>query len=121
MRWSEIDTVPCPIAQGLAVLGDAWTLLIIRDCFHGYSKFEDFQRRTRASRAMLSSRLASLTDYGILVRSQYQDNPPRYDYHLTPRGKALRPVMMTLAHWAESQALSDRTPVNKRRHKSCGL
>lgn len=57
MRWSEIDKIPCPVAQAMAVIGDAWTTLILRDAMRGATKFDEFQHSTRASRAILSDRL----------------------------------------------------------------
>ena len=119
MRWSQVDEMSCPVAQGLSVIGDAWTLLIIRDCFKGYSRFEDFQTQTKASRAILSSRLSRLVAEGILQRRSYRDHPPRYEYFLTERGRALLPVLMTLSEWAQSQ-LGAPPPNMKRIHSHCG-
>ncbi|MAP94915.1 MAG: transcriptional regulator [Ponticaulis sp.] len=119
MRWSEVDEVACPIAQGLSVIGDAWTLLIIRDCFKGYSRFEDFQSQTKASRATLSARLSRLVDDGILEKRPYQEHPPRHEYFLTERGKSLLPVLMTLSDWAQTQ-LGAPSPPQPRVHTSCG-
>ena len=103
MRWSEIDTIPCPVAQAMAVIGDAWTILIIRDALRGATKFDEFQHSTRASRAVVADRLARLVEHGVIERVQYEAHPPRYDYRLTKRGRALQPVLMMLAHWSETQ------------------
>ena len=118
MRWTEVEAVPCPIARGMSVIGDAWTLLIVRDCFMGFSRFEEFQNRTKASRATLSTRLARLVSDEILERRPYQTQPTRYSYHLTQRGRALQPVMITLAHWAQTE-LDGELPPSKRRHTGC--
>ena len=119
MRWSEIDAIPCPLAQAMSVIGDSWTLLILRDAMRGARKFDEFQRSTRASRAVISERLAHLVEHGVMERIQYEAHPPRFDYHLTDRGRALQPVMMTMAHWAETQLPK---PVRSagRRHTTCG-
>jgi DNA-binding HxlR family transcriptional regulator len=119
MRWSEIDAVPCPVAQAMAVIGDAWTTLILRDAIRGVTKFDDFQRTTRASRAVLSDRLAHLVEHGVFERVQYEAHPPRYEYRLTKRGEALRPVLMILSDWAETH-LPAKVHNWRRRHKDCG-
>lgn len=119
MRWTEINAIPCPVAQAMAVIGDAWTILIIRDAMRGASKFDEFQKSTRASRAVLADRLARLVEHGVLERVQYEEHPPRYDYRLTRRGRALQPVMMTLAHWSETH-LPKPTRPSGRRHTTCG-
>lgn len=119
MRWSKIDAIPCPLAQAMSVIGDSWTLLILRDAMRGARKFDEFQRSTHASRAVISERLAHLVEHGVMERVQYEAHPPRYEYHLTARGRALQPVMMTMAHWAETQLPK---PVRSagRRHTVCG-
>lgn len=118
MKWSQIDAIPCPIAQAMSVIGDSWTLLLLRDAMRGCTKFEEFQQRTGASRAVISERLAHLVKHDVLERTQYEAHPPRYEYKLTPRGKALQPVMMTMSHWAETN-LPKPTHTPKRRHTTC--
>jgi DNA-binding HxlR family transcriptional regulator len=119
MRWSEINAIPCPIAKAMSVIGDAWTTLILRDAIRGSTRFDQFLQSTRASRAVLSDRLAHLVEHGVFERVQYEAHPPRYDYKLTERGEALRPVMMMLSHWAEAHLPG---PVHNpaRRHTDCG-
>lgn len=119
MRWSEIDTIPCPVAQAMSVIGDAWTILIIRDAMRGATKFDAFQRATGASRAVVADRLSRLVEHGVMERHQYEAHPPRHEYRLTARGLALQPVMMTLAHWSETQ-LPRKTRSAGRRHTTCG-
>jgi len=119
MKWSDIDAVPCPVAQALSVIGDTWTILILRDCFKGATKFDEFQRATRASRGTVADRLARLVEHGVLRRDLYEAHPPRYDYRLTARGRALQPVLMTLAHWSETH-LPEKVKSLGRRHTTCG-
>lgn len=119
MRWSEIDTIPCPIAQAMRILGDAWTLLIVRDALWGATRFEEFQNRTNASRAVVADRLARLVEHGVMERRQYEEHPPRYAYHLTERGVALQPVLMVMADWSETHLPKPTRPTG-RRHKACG-
>lgn len=118
MRWNEIDATPCPVAKAMAVIGDSWTILILRDAMRGTSKFDEFQQSTGASRAIIAERLGRLVEHQVLERVQYEAHPPRYDYRLTDRGNALRPVMSVLAHWGETQ-FPDARKLN-RRHKTCG-
>lgn len=119
MRWSEIEQVPCPVAQAMAAIGDTWTMLILRDALRGATKFEEFQRATRASRAVLSDRLSHLVDHGVMERVQYEAHPPRFAYRLTPRGRALQPVLMMLSHWSETH-LGKPVRSPGRRHAACG-
>jgi len=119
MRWSEIEKVPCPVAQAMAVIGDSWTVLILRDALRGATRFEEFQAGTRASRATVSDRLSHLVDHGVMEKVQYELHPPRYEYRLTPRGRALQPVLMMLSHWSESH-LPVKTRSTGRRHTTCG-
>ncbi len=119
MRWSEIETVPCPVAQAMAVIGDSWTVLILRDALRGATKFDEFQTATRASRATLSERLSHLVEHGVMEKVQYEAHPPRHEYRLTPRGRALQPVLMMLSHWSETH-LPVKTRSTGRRHTTCG-
>lgn len=120
MRWEEIDNVPCSVARSLSVIGDRWTLLIIRDCFYGTSRFDDFQKQIGMTRHILSDRLRKLVDADILVKHAYQDCPTRFDYFLTPRGEDLYPILMTIAGWGDKwMSSSDGVPVEYV-HATCG-
>ena len=123
MRWSEIDTVPCPVAQAMSVIGDTWSMLILRDALRGATKFEEFQRATGASRAIVADRLSHLVEHGVFTRVKYEDHPPRYAYCLTPRGRDLQPVLMMLAHWSEQHLAKSPSgkPLRRsgRRHTTC--
>lgn len=119
MRWSEIEKVPCPVAQAMAVIGDSWTVLILRDALRGATKFDEFQNATGASRATLSERLSHLVEHGVMEKVQYEAHPPRHAYHLTARGRALQPVLMVLSNWAETH-LPVKTRSTGRRHTDCG-
>ena len=104
MRWSELKDETCPVARGLAVIGDRWTMLVLRDCFQGVRRFEDFQRRLGVTRHVLADRLRKLEEEGVLERRLYEERPPRYEYRLTEKGIALNPVLATLVHWANTWA-----------------
>lgn len=90
----------CPIASTLDLVGDKWTLLILRDMLFGASRFSDFVNAAEGiKRNILTDRLKRLTENGLVYRVPYQDNPPRFHYHLTPKGAALLPVIQELAKW----------------------
>ncbi len=111
MRRKTYSGMACPIAQTLDVVGDPWTLLIVRDALSGITRFADFQARLEIPRNTLTDRLKLLTDHGILDRRRYQDHPPRYDYHLTSKGRDLRTVIVGLLQWGDQYAGFDEPPV----------
>jgi DNA-binding HxlR family transcriptional regulator len=96
--WAEVD---CPIARALDVVGDPWTMIVVRDAFFGVRRFEDFQRASGIPRATLVDRLDRLVAHGVLERVPYQEHPPRDGYHLTERGRDLRDVLVTLKAWGD--------------------
>ena len=87
MERKSFSQMDCSVAQCLEVVGEWWSMLIIRDTFMGVTRFEDFQRRLGISRNILRDRLASLVDAGVLVRVPYSEHPPRDDYKLTQKGE----------------------------------
>jgi DNA-binding HxlR family transcriptional regulator len=101
MRWKELSDEACPVARGLSVVGDRWTMLVLRDCFRGVRRFEALQKRLGITRHVLADRLRKLEEDGVLERRLYQERPPRYEYRLTEKGLALHPVLVTLVAWAE--------------------
>lgn len=102
MRWTELENEACPVARGLSVIGERWTLLILRDCFLGVRRFDDFQSSLGITRHLLADRLKTLEEKGLLSREQYQQRPPRFEYRLTRTGKDLFPVLVSLITWAET-------------------
>jgi DNA-binding HxlR family transcriptional regulator len=100
-RWDELSGDWCPVARALSVIGDRWTLLIVRDCFLGKSRFDEFQTSLGITRHLLSDRLKRLVDQGVLEKNPYQQNPVRYDYHLTPKGKDFAPALVGLKDWGK--------------------
>lgn len=101
MKWDTLENEPCPVARGLSVLGDRWTMMVVRDCFLGIRRFDQMQQRLGITRHVLADRLRKLETAGVLRRDPYQDRPVRYEYRLTERGKALYPILVTLIDWAE--------------------
>jgi DNA-binding HxlR family transcriptional regulator len=108
----------CSTAQALEVVGEWWTLLIVRDAFFGVRRFEDFQRRLGISRSVLTNRLNRLVDEGVLSTHQYETRPPRVEYVLTKKGADLFPVLVALQQWGDRWA-SSKPPVVLR-HRHCG-
>jgi DNA-binding HxlR family transcriptional regulator len=109
----------CSIARSLELIGERWTILILRDVFLGTYRFDDLQRSLGIARNVLQTRLERLVDEGILRRVPYQERPPRYEYRLTRKGTDLWPVLMSLLKWGDRYAASAGPPVVIE-HRGCG-
>ena len=120
MRWKDIGSVDCSVARTLSVIGDRWTMLILREAFTRTRRFEDFQRTLGVARNVLSDRLGRLVDEGVLERRPYQDNPVRYEYRLTEKGLDLYPVLVSLMQWGNRYGGFDTGPPVELEHKRCG-
>src|SRR5580765_7837990 len=99
----RLEDRECPLSATLGLVGEWWTLLILHDAFDGYTRFDEFQTNLGISSSLLTSRLKRLVANGLLERRQYQTNPPRHEYVLTPLGRSLRPVIVVLAGWGNSR------------------
>lgn len=113
MKWSDLDNDACPIARALSVIGDRWTFLILRNCFLGQSRFDQFQKSLGVTRQILSNRLAKLVDAGLLEKQAYARG--RYDYRLTDSGKALGPTLTSLFEWGKAHRPVRRRAINDSR------
>jgi DNA-binding HxlR family transcriptional regulator len=120
MKWSELADQPCSVARSVAVIGDRWTLMILRDLFLGVRRFEDFERRLGISRSVIAERLKLLVDEGVLRRDAYQERPLRHEYRLTEKGLALHPVIMAIVHWGDDWYAGEAGPPLLHRHRACG-
>lgn len=120
MKWNEVGEMPCSVARALSVIGDRWTLLIIRNAFMRTRRFADFQQQLGISRHRLADRLSRLVDQGIFVKTAYQDKPVRYEYRLTDKGKDLYPVLQTLTAWGDKWMDQGQGAPLQYYHKSCG-
>lgn len=100
-RWDELATDWCPVARALSVIGDRWTLLIVRDCFLGKSRFEEFQKSLGVTRHVLSDRLKQLVADGVLERNAYSQRPLRYEYRLSEKGRDFAPALVGLKDWGK--------------------
>lgn len=97
------DTFPrsCTIAASLAVIGEKWSLLAVRELALGVHRFDAIVRNTGAPRDVLTSRLRRLEGEGVVERRLYQEHPERYEYYLTKAGNELRPILLSLAQWGD--------------------
>jgi len=120
MRWEELGDQNCSVARSLAVFGDRWTMVIIRNCFQGVRRFDDFLEGLTLSRTILTDRLNKLVEHGVLEKVPYQERPVRYDYRLTEKGKDLHPLIMALVEWGDKYYALDGEPPIIRTHKQCG-
>ncbi len=120
MRWRSLKRENCSLARTLAVLGDRWTLMILRDCFLRVRRFEDFEKSLKIARRVLSERLALLVAEGILKRVPYQERPKRYEYRLTEKGLALYPALLHLVHWGDKYYAGKAGPPLIHTHLACG-
>jgi DNA-binding HxlR family transcriptional regulator len=101
----------CPIARSLDRVGEWWSILILRDAFHGLTRFDQFQKRLGIAPNMLARRLATLVDSGLLERRLYSERPPRHEYVLTERGRDFRPVLWALLAWGNKHFCPEGTTV----------
>jgi DNA-binding HxlR family transcriptional regulator/peroxiredoxin len=109
VKYTRIADTDCSIAQALDVVGDWWTLLVVRDVAGGVSRFSDLAAELGVSRKVLTERLAMLVERGVLERRQYSDRPPRFEYHLTDVGRGLLPVLIALQNWGAQHVMGDGT------------
>lgn len=105
------QTWSCSVARTLEIVGDRWTVLILRDAFLGIRRFDRIQADLGIARNILSDRLGKLVDHEILERRQYQERPARFEYRLTERGLDLYPVVVSLMAWGDKHAAPDGAPV----------
>ncbi len=120
MRWDQIRDLPCSVARTLSVIGDRWTLLVLRDCFLGARRFDEFQSSLGCSPHLLSTRLARLVEDKILERRPYRERPARHEYRLTERGRDLYPVIASLVVWGDRWMSEDEGPPVDLLHQRCG-
>jgi DNA-binding HxlR family transcriptional regulator len=118
VRHEDLGDVYCSLARTLSVLGERWTMLIVREVFRGTVRFDALQARLGLGRTLLSDRLALLVDEGVFARALYNEHPERYEYVLTRKGLDLYPVLLALMSWGDRYKV-DEPPV-RLYHKDCG-
>jgi DNA-binding HxlR family transcriptional regulator len=99
MQRKSFDKMPCPIARSLERVGEWWSMLIMRDALHGFTRFDEFQKSLGIAPNMLTRRLNALVGAGLLERRRYSEHPPRDEYVPTARGRDFRPVLIALMAW----------------------
>jgi DNA-binding HxlR family transcriptional regulator len=115
------DRSRCSVAGTLAVVGEKWSLLVLREAFFGVRRFADFQRVLGAPKAVLSDRLGTLVEQGVLTRVPYQADGARqrHEYRLTAKGRDLYPTLVALMQWGDTY-LADGPPPVELTHEDCG-
>jgi DNA-binding HxlR family transcriptional regulator len=109
----------CSIARSLELIGERWTLLIVRDIFRGHRRFDALQRDLGIARNVLANRLDRLVEEGILEKRPYAERPPRHEYFLTEKGIDLWPVLVSLVKWGDKHEPGMDGPPVVVRHKEC--
>ncbi len=109
MKHNELAEADCAIAQALGVVGDWWTLLVVRDIARGITRFDGLQRELSISRKTLAERLRTLVASGVLAKEHYSRHPPRFEYRLTGTGRGLLPVLIALQDWGARYVAGDGT------------
>jgi DNA-binding HxlR family transcriptional regulator len=120
MLKSDYPGQNCSAARALELIGERWTLLIVRDVLAGARRFDQMQRSLGIARNVLAARLERLTEEGILEQRPYSLSPPRYEYFLTEKGLDLWPVLVALVHWGDKHAPTPGGPPIVIEHKGCG-
>jgi DNA-binding HxlR family transcriptional regulator len=119
MLGSSYENQACSIAGALDVIGERWSLLIVRDVFLGLRRFDEIQADLGIARNVLQARLRKLIDQGVLERRLYREHPARYEYRLTDMGIDLWPAIVTLMRWGDRYCATDGPPVLLE-HRGCG-
>lgn len=120
MQWSELGDQPCSFSRTMSVIGDRWSLMILRDCFMKVRRFDDFHDRLGIGRPILTDRLKKLVNHFVLTKVAYQQNPVRYEYRLTQKGLDLYPVIMSIVHWGDVHMADRKGRPVLHRHNDCG-
>jgi DNA-binding HxlR family transcriptional regulator len=120
MQRTDFSKMTCSIARSLAVAGEPWSPLVLRDVWVGINRFDGLQRDLGISRKVLAERLKSLVEEGMLERRRYSEHPVRHEYVLTPKGFEFVDVLMVMAQWGDRWTAGDAGPPVLRRHRTCG-
>jgi len=119
MLKRDYPTQYCSVASTLEIIGERWTILILRDVFMGIRRFEELQRHLGVARNILQTRLERLVEAGIVRKRPYQERPLRHEYRLTEKGADLWPVLVSLLKWGDKYAIEGERPMILQ-HRGCG-
>ena len=122
MDWKELDSTRCSVARTAEVVGDSWTVLVLRDLFNGIRRFDDLARHLGIARNVLTRRLTALTDAGVVDRVPYREpgRRERHEYHLTAAGRDLLPVILAMLAWGDTHRADADGPPMRVEHSGCG-
>src|SRR5258708_39084 len=120
MRWDSVKSMNCSVARTLSVVGERWTMLILREAFLGRHRFDEFQAGTGIARNILSTRLQALVGNGIFERKQGAGAERHVEYRLTKKGQDLYPIMLALMKWGDSWMADEDGPPMTLMHRECG-
>lgn len=122
IRPRDLDSTACSIARTITVIGQPWTVLVLRDLFNGLRRFDELAEHLGVARNVLARRLASLVEHGLVERTEYRDpgQRARHEYRLTPAGRDLRPVLLSLMDYGDNHFAGEDGPPVRLRHKDCG-
>lgn len=120
MLRNDYDNQQCSIAGALEVVGERWSLLIVRDVLLGVRRFDEFQSHLGIARNVLQTRLTRLQEHGVIERRPYQERPARYEYRLTEKGMDLWPTIVSLMKWGDRYAAPEDGPPVLLEHRGCG-
>jgi DNA-binding HxlR family transcriptional regulator len=114
MQHASFRTSKCPVALSLERVGDWWSIMILRDAFHGLTRFDQFQKSLGIAPNILARRLRALVDAGLLRKSRYSEHPPRDEYLLTEVGRDFRPVLSALVAWGKTHFPPQATGIRRK-------
>jgi DNA-binding HxlR family transcriptional regulator len=117
---TSFETIDCSIARTMAILGEPWTALILRDLFIGITRFDALRAHLGVSRKVLTARLSRLADDEIVVKRAYSQRPERFDYVLTGKGWQLCDLLLAITAWGDSWTMAEAGPPALLRHRHCG-
>jgi DNA-binding HxlR family transcriptional regulator len=120
MQRTDFAAMACSIARGLAIAGEPWSPLVIRDVYMGMNRFDELQRDLGISKKVLTERLKHLVEQGMLERRPYSERPLRHEYVLTPMGQEFMDVLMALVAWGDRWTAGEAGPPVLYRHHACG-
>jgi DNA-binding HxlR family transcriptional regulator len=117
---TSFETIDCSIARTMAILGEPWTALILRDLFIGITRFDALRSHLGVSRKVLTVRLGRLAEDEIVVKRAYTQRPERFDYVLTGKGWQLCDILLAITAWGDQWTTADAGPPALLRHRHCG-
>ncbi len=122
MDWKELDSTRCSVARTAGVVGDAWTVLVLRDLFNGIHRFDELTAHLGVARNVLTRRLTTLIDEGVVARVPYRESGARvrHEYRLTEAGRDLLPVILAMLAWGDTHRAGADGPPMTVEHRACG-